>query len=429
MSRIETDVVVAGTGPGGATVARELARRGRKVVLLERGTWNQWAVGRFASLMTINKLVRPKGGGLMARGITVGGSSVVFNGNAYDPPPWLQSELGIDLSEETRLTKEELNIGPLPEDFFRRWPCTQRMVAAAAETGVTLDLQLKFVNPDKCDPDCDDCMLGCRRQAKWTARNYVNEAERYGTQVFTGATVRNVIIENGVARGVTVDSPHVDGIRAEKTVIAAGGVGTPAILLRSGIDNAGQGFFIDPMNVVYAIGRELGPKNEMTFCYASEQFIESDGFLVGTIGALPVFGNKMLRLARSGGTVALTGKLPRVMGMFTKIGDSPGGTIDVKERITKPYSDEDEARLVKGTETCKNIMIKAGADPETFMIDHNVGGHPGGTAAIGRVVDSTLESFAARNLFVCDASVFPRSPGRPPTLTIIALARHLAKTL
>ncbi len=429
MARMETDVVIAGTGPGGATLARELTRQGRKVVLLERGTWNQWAIGRFASLATINKLVRPRGGGLMARGITVGGSSVVFNGNAYDPPKWLATELGIDLSEETRQTKEELKIAPLPPDFYKNWQCTQRLVQAAGDLGIELAPQQKFIDPAKCDPNCDDCMLGCRRQAKWTARNYVKEAEAAGAKGFTGAVVKKVIIENGSAVGVSVDSPDVDEIRSDKVVISAGGIGTPAILLRSGIKNAGQGFFIDPMNVVYAIGRELGPKNEMTFCFASEQFVESEGFLVGTIGPLPILKNKLQRLARSAGLFAVSGKMPRIMGMFTKIGDSPGGSISIRERITKPYLPEDEARFAKGTEACKKIMVKAGADPDTFMVDHNVGGHPGGTAAIGRVVDNTLEAFAAKNLFVCDASVFPRSPGRPPTLTIIALARHLAKTL
>jgi choline dehydrogenase-like flavoprotein len=429
MSRIETDVVVAGSGPGGATVARELAGQGRDVVLLERGTWNQWAIGRYASLFTINKLVRPKGGGLMARGITVGGSSVVFNGNAYDPPQWLSTELGIDLSEETRQTKEELSIAPLPETFTSKWPCTQRLVKAAGEVGIELVPQQKFVNPDKCDPGCDDCMLGCRLGAKWTARNYVKEAESNGARVLTGSMVKKVIIENGRAAGVVIDSPDGNEIRANKVVISAGGIGTPAILLRSGIQTAGQGFFIDPMNVVYAIGKDLGPKHEMTFCYATEQFVESDGFLVGTIGALPVFGNKLLRLARSGGAIAFNNKLPRVMGMFTKIGDSPGGSINIRERINKPYLPEDEARFKKGTEACKKILLRAGADPDTFMVDHNVGGHPGGTAAIGRVVDNNLEAFGARNLFVCDASVFPRSPGRPPTLTIIAMARHLAKSL
>ena len=429
MSRLEADVVVAGSGPGGATVARELAGQGRDVVLLERGTWNQWAVGRYAALFTINKLIRPKGGGLMSRGITVGGSSVVFNGNAYDPPAWLNTELGIDLSEEARQTKAELNIAPLPEAFTRNWACTRRLVKAAKELGIEMVPQQKFVNPDKCHPGCDDCMLGCRRQAKWTARDYVREAESKGARVLTGSTVKKVIIENGSATGVIIDSPHGKEIRANKIVISAGGIGTPAILLRSGIQNAGQGFFIDPMNVVYAVGKDLGPKNEMTFCYASEQFVESDGFLVGTLGALPIFGNKLLRLARSCGTIAFGNKLPRVMGMFTKIGDSPGGNINIRERITKPYLPEDEARFKKGTEACKKILLQAGADPDTFIVEHNIGGHPGGTAAIGRVVDNTLETFGAKNLFVCDASVFPRSPGRPPTLTIIALARHLAKTL
>ncbi len=427
---IQTDVVVVGSGPGGATVAREMAEQGREVVLLERGQWHQWPVGRFASLITINKLVRPKGGGLMSRGITVGGSSVVFNGNAYDPPPWLHTELGIDLSRETAETKKELRIAPLPEDFHRDWTCTHRLVEAAGEEGINLVPQQKFINPEICDATCDDCMLGCRRRAKWTARNYVEEAREKGARVFTKAAVKEVIVENGRAGGVTLaGGGPVEEVRAEKTVIAAGGIGTPAILLRSGIKNAGQGFFIDPMNVVYAVGKYPGPKNEMTFSFASEEFVEQDGYLVGTLGSLPVFSNKLMRLAKSAGLHAVSGKLPRVMGMFTKIGDSPGGAIDIRERITKTYLPEDEEKFRKGTEACQKILTRAGADPDSFMVQHNVGGHPGGTAAIGRVVSPQLETYAIQNLFVCDASVFPRSPGRPPTLTIISLAKHLAKTL
>lgn len=37
VSKAGCGVIVVGTGPGGATVARELARRGKKVLILEWG--------------------------------------------------------------------------------------------------------------------------------------------------------------------------------------------------------------------------------------------------------------------------------------------------------------------------------------------------------------------------------------------------------
>jgi len=430
MARIDTDVVIAGSGPGGATVARELALKGRDVVLLERGKWHKWAVGRYASMFTITNMIRPKGGGLIGRGVTVGGSSVVYNGNAYDPPEWLIPELGLDILEETAQTKAEIGIRPLPEDFSKDWSCTHRLVEAAGALDIALVPQQKFIDPEKCDSTCDDCMLGCRRGAKWTAREYVDEAVSHGAKVYSSTMVDSVIIENGQAKGVKVKGPHgVDEIRADKVIISAGGIGTPIILLRSGIEGAGEGFFIDPMNVVHAIGKYPGPKNEMTFSFASEEFVEDEGYLVGTLGSLSVRGNKVARTVKSLGTALLGDKLSHIMGMFTKIGDTPGGRIHADGTIEKPYGPEDEERFRKGTEACKNILIKAGADPDTFTVEHNVGGHPGGTAAIGKVIDNDLQAFAAKNLYVCDASVFPRSPGRPPTLTIIALAKHLAKSL
>lgn len=420
MARIETEVVVAGTGPGGATLANELARKGREVVLAERGRWHTYMVGSYVSFGGISRLIRPKGGGLMARGISVGGSSVVFNGNAYDPPEWLSSELGIDLSEETRETRKELGVRPLPKEFYNSWPATRRLVEAAAELGISLAPQHKFIDANRCDPGCDKCMLGCRKGAKWTAREYVTEAQRRGCRLLCSSSVKQVIIENGVAKGLKISSRSgIDEIRADKTVLSAGGMGTPVILLNSGITNAGEGFFIDPMNVVYARSTYPGAVKEQTFSVASEDFMASDGFIVGNLGGFPLLPS------------AVTGRLlgnpySHVIGMFTKIGDSSGGRIHANGKIDKTYSEEDMAGFDKGTDVCKEILIKAGARLDSIRVVHNIGGHPGGTAAIGKVVDQDLQVSGVKNLYVCDASVFPRSPGRPPTLTIIALAKHLA---
>jgi choline dehydrogenase-like flavoprotein len=54
--------------------------------------------------------------------------------------------------------------------------------------------------------------------------------------------------------------------------------------------------------------------------------------------------------------------------------------------------------------------------------------HPGGTAAIGKVVNKDSQT-EVDGLFACDASVPPVTPGLPPILTIVALAKRLAGVL
>jgi len=421
MTSIETEVVVVGTGPGGATLAKEFACMGREVVMVEKGRQHEFAVGRLASLGSINRIVRPKHGkGLIFRGVSVGGSSMVFNGNAYDPPAFLKSELAIDLSLETAEARAELGIKPLPKSFYDQWPATRDLVKAAEDLDIALVPQDKFIDPNRCDPACDKCMLGCRKGAKWTSREFVHQAQRRGARLLDRTSVDRLILENGTARGVSLKGPHgISEIRADKVVLSAGGMGTPVILQKSGLPGAGEGFFIDPMNVVWAFSRYPGSINEQTFSVASEEFMEPDGFMIGNLGAFALTPWALYGRLRGK-------KYTHVMGLFTKIGDSPGGRIDIRGNIVKPYSREDMARFKKGTETCRKILIRAGTEPDSMHIGHNVGGHPGGTAAIGRVVDRDLQAYKARNLFICDASVFPKSPGRPPTLTIIALAKHLA---
>jgi hypothetical protein len=54
--------------------------------------------------------------------------------------------------------------------------------------------------------------------------------------------------------------------------------------------------------------------------------------------------------------------------------------------------------------------------------------HPGGTAKIGEIVDANLKT-RIDNLYVCDRSVIPEAWGLPPTLTLVALGKRLARHL
>ncbi|MFH1886767.1 MAG: GMC family oxidoreductase [Pseudomonadota bacterium] len=428
MERLETEVAVVGTGPGGACVARELAARGQRVVLLEAGARHERLIGRAASMGTVTRLVRTRQGGLMARGVTVGGSSVVFNGNAYDPPAWLAGECGMDLVPHAEALKEEIGIRPLPESHCAGWAGTRRLLEAASGLGIELKPQMKFIDPAKCDPRCDDCMLGCRRDAKWTARRMVDQTVALGGRLLDRAPVESVILENGRARGVNLKRNRhgISQVRANTVILAAGGLGTPMILRHSGV-SAGNRFFVDPMCVVMGVGREKGTWHETTFSYACEDFADL-GFLVSTVGAAPVLASQLMRLS-SFRALFNSVHMSRIVGMFTKIGDEPGGRITRNGKIDKPYGPRDQDLFAKGTRACIQIMKAAGVDPASITVAKDIGGHPGGTAAMGQVLDADLQVRGAKNLYVCDASAFPRSPGRPPTLTILAMARWLASTM
>ncbi len=52
VTTLQADVVIAGSGPGGATVAREMSRKGKKVILCEAGKYHKW-FGYTASTMNM----------------------------------------------------------------------------------------------------------------------------------------------------------------------------------------------------------------------------------------------------------------------------------------------------------------------------------------------------------------------------------------
>lgn len=281
----------------------------------------------------------------------------------------------------------------------------------------------KFIDPAKCSK-CGNCVLGCVKGAKWTALDYLDEANRGNAEVLYDTTVQRVLVENGKAIGVKARGAQgtVD-IRADNVILAAGGLGTPVILQSSGIQEAGSDLFMDLLVNTYGTTKGLNQTHEPGMALVDLEFHEENGFLLSPFVNHP----RPVRFIEMGAR-GLASSSQNLIGIMTKIKDDPVGRVCPNGSVSKPVTEADQRRLREGAEISKQILIKAGADPKSVVVSKVQGAHPGGTAAVGKVVDTDLQT-KIDNLFVCDASVLPVTPGMPPMFAIGALAKRLAKTL
>jgi choline dehydrogenase-like flavoprotein len=248
------DAIVVGTGPGGATVARDLSKVKKNILLLE---WGSKPAIKGSFLQLAAAAMRPGKGALFTpeglavfRSITTGGSSVAYYATILEPPYAELKRFGIDISEEADEVRKELPTAPLTENLIG--PFAKRIMASARELGYRWDPLKKFVYQEKCRPDCDKCVYGCPYGAKWNARMYVEEAVDSGAILVNGAKITRVLIEQGRAVGVEFKKEGaVHQVLASKIVVSAGGIGSPIILRASGIKEAGNDFFFDPLIGVF----------------------------------------------------------------------------------------------------------------------------------------------------------------------------------
>ena len=425
--KLETDVLIVGSGPGGASVAKDLAKQGKKVVILERGRNHKMLGSTLAALLIEDRhgFLFSQEGVYVARAITTGGSSVVFCGMAVPPPAWIAEKYKIDLGEFVEDARKEIGIKPLPDKLIG--PAATRIMEAARDLGLQWHPVDKFIDPEKCDLSCPHCMLGCNKGAKWTARDYVREAINHGATLMNQVTVEEVLVDSGNAVGVRALTPQGRiVVNARATVLAAGGMGTPVILQRSGIYDAGKGFFADPLIITYGLSKGPGswrdiPMSAGTLELAPEGIVMTD--------VADPWASYLLNAYWKGWRY-----LPkffwyrRALGILTKVRDELNGRVNLDGTISKPITYEERWKLDKGATIAERILKRAGADPDSIFSTPVRAAHPGGTARIGEIVNTDLET-EIKNLYVCDTSIIPEPWGLPPVWTIIAFGKRLARRL
>ncbi len=419
------DAIVVGSGPGGATVAKELAQYNKKVLILE---WGDFKPLNGTFLEGARTLLWPGRSMLftpqmlcLVRGITTGGSSVHYYATSFPVPVDILKSYGIDINEEVKELKRELPVGPLKEDMIG--PMSQRIMESAQSLGYAWNKLDKFIYQNRWKPGYEFGHYGDPHDVKWNARMYVKESLAHGATIINGAKVQKVIFEGRKAIGVEFKTKH-NKYRAFATVVilSAGGIGTPLILRESGISRAGYQFFFDPLIGVRGTIKNINvPTSEIPM--SAGVHIKEEGYMMTDMAhpfatsALFAAGvlkfNKMFSRSRT-------------LQIMVKAKDVLGGRLTDKGGVRKTLSKHDKSKLKKGYERASRILRNAGA--KGIFKTQYLAAHPGGTVKIGDLLDSNLKT-EYDNLYVCDCSVIPEAWGLPPTTTLIALGKRLAKHL
>jgi choline dehydrogenase-like flavoprotein len=420
------DVIIVGSGSGGATVAKELARKGKNVLILE-GSGGNKIRGNF--LWAALRIFLPGKGMLftpdllgMVRGLTTGGSSVFYYGTAFPVAHAMFKKYGIDMQKEENEARKELPIGPLKDEMIT--PMARRIMESAQALGHNWNKLDKFMYQDRWRPGYEFGYYGDARNVKWSAKMDVDEAVSKGAVLLTKAMVKKVLFQGKKAIGVEMKHKgRKQQVFADTVIVAAGGIGSPVVLRRSGIKAAGYNYFYDPLITVCGKVKDVRKRKDeipmSTGCIMRDEGIVmtdmAEPFLLDQVFTISAF--RFWRLLE-------TRKTLRIM---IKIRDDLSGHITNGEGVRKRLTPADKEKLRKGYEMAKNILLNAGA--KGIYKTWKLAAHPGGTVKVGNILDSDLKVKGYDNLYVCDCSVIPEPWGLPPVLSIVCLGKRLAKHL
>ncbi|MGB9937011.1 MAG: FAD-dependent oxidoreductase [Methanobacterium sp.] len=391
--------IIVGSGAGGGTVAKEISKKGISTIIIEKGSIIKVEHAyKHYDIMNVGTEV--------SRTICVGGTTLVSAGNAVKTCEGSFKEMGIDLTSEFKEIEQELCIDVLPDTHFGEG--TVKIMNAAKSLGFDVQKMPKFINPNHCKP-CGKCAFGCPRDAKWTSASFVKEAIENGAQIIENTPVTDIIVENRKVKGI---KSYDKIFEADIVILSAGAIETPRLLQKAGID-AGNNLFVDTFITVGGMVKKINYNKEITM---NALIVEED------IVMAPHYSEILVKKLEK-----YKARKKDILGMMIKIKDEPSGRV-TQDSVIKFNTENDVALLAKGAAIAGSILTEAGVDPKTLVSTYARGAHPGGTASIGQIVNKNLET-EIKGLFVADASVFPEAPGAPPIVTIIALAKRLAKYL
>jgi choline dehydrogenase-like flavoprotein len=484
---LSCDVVIVGSGAGGAAAAWSLSKAGLEVVCLETGAHFTEAdfsqdYGRGSTQLYEEAGQRLMHGNLfvpIAGGRCLGGSTVVNSGICFRIPQsrfdlW-HAGAGLDFSFGELIAKTEQverTVGVAPSNravWGGNNAFCQEGLEALGWSGGPMPR-----NAPAC-VGCGSCGTGCPTGAKLSvAKTFIPMSEKLGARYVTRARVESFLGTGARPIGVVADllqgpDDTVIGqltVRAPVVVLAGGAIQSPNLLLRNGLGNEHTGNHLHVHLATGCIGMapsDIRGWRGIPQGFYSDEFLESDGMILESFWATPEvfyqsypFGQnglqKMLdvrRLVACGGTIA------DQSGGKVSAGTKPG-----RAKVQYEVGEEDKQRLVRLTARICELLLAAGAtglmsgirgvppidsmedvrrhiNPQSLRVKQLkqvYSSHPQGTLRMGSdpkhsAVDCSGRLYGSEGIYVMDASVFPDVLGVNPQITVMAMSLLLAERL
>lgn len=497
-TKLEADVVVIGSGAGGGVVAGELAMAGKNVIVLEKGGYNYEGNFSWQEAQATPELFLKRGtlatkdlGVIILAGSTLGGGTVINWMTSFRTPKdvleeWDQRSglsscfTGPALQDSFAAVERRINVNTDNSQHNRQ---NQLLFDGAKAFGYHTGVLRR--NAIGCEERCGFCNFGCRYGCKQsTLKTYLQDAYDHNARIIVRCSAHRVLIEDGKAVGVKAtvidaETGKTNGVtvHAKAVIVAAGAIHSPAVLMRSGLENEhiGRHLHLHPVSTIAGLyPNKVYPWQGVMQSAYSNQFGHLDGNYgyklevppahPGLIGlATPWYSAREYReLMAQAAHLATIIVLTRDKGEGTLTLDRDGEPV-----IDYVVSVYDRKHLLHGLRQAARVHFAAGAKAVTSLHSkrtrlersangairgqqlrefdrqlerHGMGvnrlmmftAHQMGTCRMGAdpktsVTDANSEVHGVKGLFVRDGSLFPAASGVNPMLSIMALAHRASQ--
>ncbi|MCO4772492.1 MAG: GMC family oxidoreductase [Deltaproteobacteria bacterium] len=483
----EVDVVIIGSGAGGAAASMQFADAGLSVLVLEEGghfderafsqdqgvAWRQLYADDGQRVMSGNLYVPVAGGRCL------GGSTVVNSAICFTIPQWrfeewrAEHDLAFDWDELQpwlRRTERFIKVtASRPSIYGGNNAACQRGLDALGWSGGPM-----MRNAPAC-MGCGACQMGCPSGAKLSvAKTYIPRATQAGARFVTRARADEVVRDDGRVVGVraalldpeTREPLHSITVRARAVVVAAGAIRTPVFLQANdlGNDHVGEHLHVHPgSGVIGVMNEEVQGWRGIPQGFYCDEWHRSEGVMLESFWATP----EVFYMSFPFGNDGMTGmndfsKMTALGGLISDASEGsvrPSGTPG-RAKVNYQVVDADRRKLVLAQLRSAQILFAAGArsvragvygvpeltspteaaqylDPNTVRLKQLMAvysSHPHGTTRMGddpthSAVDSGGKLHGEEGVYVMDGSLFPDVLGVNPQVTIMAMASMLAQRL